>query len=501
MVGEQLRASQEHYHLLFECNPLPMWVYDIETLRFLDVNEVACIKYGFSRQEFLSMTIRDVRPVEDIPSVEESVLATRPREVGTEIWRHRTKDGVIINVQIASYEMSLHGRRARFVCPLDITARIALEAALREREAALSRAEALAKLAHIVTRPDGSFESWSDSLPRLIGLDASQIPSSTRGWLDLLHPDDRRWFRATAIDAARMERRFEVEYRMRRGPDEWIHVRQVIEPMQAGPGGPGRGRWFSTLQDVTEQKRAEEQVRRLNADLEQRVAERTAELEAANKELEAFDYSVSHDLRAPLRHIQGFGGMLLSQHGEKLDENGQDCVKRVLAASKRMDQLVTDLLHLSTATRGELHRADVDVSDIVEAVLANLKKMHVERQVVCVVQPGLRAHADPGLLHAVLDNLLGNAWKFTRNRADARIEFGTARSAGQSVFFVRDNGAGFDMAYEDRLFAPLQRLHSQQEFEGTGVGLATVQRIIRRHGGKVWAESSPDEGATFYFTF
>src|SRR5258706_947203 len=166
-----------------------------------------------------------------------------------------------------------------------------------------------------------------------------------------------------------------------------------------------------------------------------------------------------------------------------------------------MDELVTEHWHLSTATRGELHRADVDVSDIVEAVLATLKKMHVERQVVCVVQPGLRAHADPGLLHAVLDNLLGNAWKFTRNRADARIEFGTARSAGQSVFFVRDNGAGFDMAYEDSLFAPLQRLHSQQQFDDTGVVLSTDQRIILRHGGKLSAESSPDEGATFYFTF
>jgi len=225
-----------------------------------------------------------------------------------------------------------------------------------------------------------------------------------------------------------------------------------------------------------------------------------ASLEAANKELEAFSYSVSHDLRAPLRAIEGFTRSLLNEHAGQLEESGRSLLERALAACHRMRQLIEDLLNLSRLTRGEMHRDAVDLTALSKLVLAELQRNHPERAVRICVAEGLVAQGDARLLRAAMENLLGNAWKFTAKRQPAIIEFGMNRQSDEKVFFVRDNGAGFDMAYAGKLFGAFQRLHSTEEFPGTGVGLATVQRIIRRHGGRIWAEGKVDEGATFHFT-
>jgi PAS domain S-box-containing protein len=252
--------------------------------------------------------------------------------------------------------------------------------------------------------------------------------------------------------------------------------------------------------DVTEIRQAEEKVRQLNVELEQRVRDRTAELEAANQELEAFSYSVSHDLRAPLRAMDGFSMALLEDCAGKLDEAAQDHLRRIRAGCQRMAVLIDDLLNLSREARTEMRRESVDLTAMAEEIDAELQRAHPDRQVKSVVAPALTADADARMLRMVLHNLLDNAWKFTGRCAQARIEVGAREQDDPRVFFVRDNGAGFDMAYAGKLFGAFQRLHSTQEFAGTGIGLAIVQRIIHRHGGRVWAEGAVGQGATVYFT-
>lgn len=252
--------------------------------------------------------------------------------------------------------------------------------------------------------------------------------------------------------------------------------------------------------NVRRRKRAEAALRRLNSGLEQRVAARTRELAMANQELEAFSYSVSHDLRAPLRSIGGFSQILLEDYEAVLDADGRDYLGRIRAASCRMGTLIDDMLRLSRVSRSELEKTDVDMSALANEVLTELLEECRERTVVYELAPGLVCEGDRQLLRIALVNLFGNALKYSAPRSETRLEFGALQQGAAKVYYVRDNGIGFDMAYADKLFGAFQRLHAAAAFSGSGIGLAIVDRIVKKHGGQVWAESAPEAGATFYFT-
>lgn len=243
------------------------------------------------------------------------------------------------------------------------------------------------------------------------------------------------------------------------------------------------------------------QMQDSNAELEHRVAWRTTELEAINKELEAFSYSVSHDLRAPLRSIDGFSNKILKDYSNLLDDQGKDYFNRVMNASRHMGHLIDDLIKLARISRIDMNIEEINLSDMARSIISELKESNPERVISIYFQDNMIITGDRNLMHVALNNLLGNAWKYTKNKTETEIEFATVQKDGQTVYFIKDNGAGFDMRYVDKLFGAFQRLHSLSEFEGTGIGLATVQRIVRRHKGTIWAESEVDKGTTFFFTF
>ena len=299
------------------------------------------------------------------------------------------------------------------------------------------------------------------------------------------------WMRKAAGTGPQL---FEWQAKDKNGQVFWVDVNMKLAVIGGQPQA------VISVRNISERKQAEEAIRSLNTELEQRVASRTMALEDSNKELEAFAYSVSHDLRAPLRAMNGFSNALLEDYRTSLDEQGQQYLVRMQEAAQRMGQLINDLLDLSLITRTEIIHQNVNLSSLAGEIATELKMQAPQRYVEFEITNNMVVSGDANLLKIVLENLLNNAYKFTSQCSQTLIQVGKTEQAGKNVYFVRDNGAGFDMVYANKLFAPFQRLHSMQAFPGTGIGLATVQRIIARHGGRIWANAAVNQGATFYFT-
>ncbi len=380
----------------------------------------------------------------------------------------------------------------------DVTERVRADEALRESEARLHLAQRAAKAGTWEWDLRTNENTWSPELWRLYGYEPYCREASYDAWLQSIAAEDRERAASSVNAAAAGGSEIDTEWRVATadGSLRWLLSRGQPERDAEGQVVRYRG----VVIDITERKAREQEILRLNDDLERRVAERTAQLEQATLELQGFVYSISHDLRTPLRTIGSFSQILLEDHAADLDGDTQDALRRIERANARMVRLVDGLLELAGLARSRLQAQSVDVSRLALDVAEEIRDGEPDRHVELTVADGLTAHADEALLRVVFYDLLGNAWKFTAGRDPARIEVGAQAVDGETVFFVRDDGAGFDQRYVDKLFTPFERLHDDAQFTGTGIGLATVRRIVERHGGRVWAEGEVGVGATFYFT-
>jgi signal transduction histidine kinase len=365
-------------------------------------------------------------------------------------------------------------------------------------EQRLKSAQRMARLGHWEFEPVSGRLEWSDEVYRIFGRNAHGFVPSEQAYLESVHPDDMPTLRG-AFDQAKMRRTpMDVVHRIRRPDASERHVRLLCEMDFVGDQVV---RFHGTVQDITELRETQRALEDLNAELDQRVKARTRALVGLNRELESFTYSVSHDLRTPLRSIHGFASLLRESDEPRLSPEGRDALHRILDSARRMGLLINDLLSMAQQSRAELKAERIHLSELARTVAQELANGHEERCVQWRIEEGLWVTADPSLMRVVMQNLLGNAWKYTGRTPEALIElFRVEGEEGMVSFCVRDNGAGFDMRYADQLFHPFKRLHRQDEFEGTGVGLASVQRILQRHGGSVRGEGRPGQGASFFFS-
>ncbi|MGB0128863.1 MAG: ATP-binding protein [Rhodocyclaceae bacterium] len=386
----------------------------------------------------------------------------------------------------------------------DISTLKAAEAVLRERidqEARLTKfaANAPGAIFQYCLRPDGSsaFPFASAGIEALFGLAPEDLARDASLLITRIHPDDRAHLVASRQDSVCSLSAWHDEHRAMHPEKGEIWVELRATPEHAADGSV---LWYGFVADITERKRTEQMVNRLAQTLEQRVTDRTAELTASTRELESFSYAVSHDLRSPLRALDGYSYLLVEEFAERLGKTGCDYLHRIRLASQHLSNVIDDMLDLANVSRLPLNRIALDLSVLGDKNAQELQAQAHQRKVEWVIAEGLSARADPLLMSSLLGHLLGNAWKYTSEREKACIELGSCLKDGTQTFFVRDNGAGFDMTYAQKLFQPFQRLHEPTRFDGTGIGLAIVQRIVYRHGGRVWAESAVGHGATFFFT-
>jgi PAS domain S-box-containing protein len=504
VVAEQeLRESEDKFKYIFDHSVIGMSL----TLPSggLRVNDAFCRMLGYSRSELEHRTWQEVSHPDDIADTQRRV---EPLQSGTAdsvrfIKRYLRKDGAVVWADVATaLRRTASGTPLYYMTAVvDITEQRRASQELRETSERLALACFAGGVGIWELDVVNDALIWDEQMFRLYGIAPDQFSGTYAAWRAGVHPEDRPRSEAELEMALHREEQFDSEFRVVWPNGTVCTIRSLARVYRDAEGRATK--LIGTDYDITDFKRAEDEIRLLNVELEQRVIERTSQLDAANKELEAFAYSVSHDLRAPLRHISGFSALLAERVGDDLDERSRHYVDTISRSVREMGVLIDDLLQFSRTGRADLQITDVDMDATLAEALAPLQRETGDRDIEWSIGPLPRVVGDHSLLRQVWANLLGNAVKYSRGRAPAHIEVGARDGDGgarEDVFWVRDDGAGFDMTYAHKLFGVFQRLHDSSEFEGTGIGLANVQRIVNRHGGRVWAEGELDSGATFYFS-
>lgn len=490
---DALRFSEARYRALFHDNPTMIVTLDAE-LSILSVNPICARQLGYTIDELEGHSVLRLFHEDDRSAVAEQLRRSLQKPYQVYHWQFRKvrKDGGLLWVEeTAQAVYDLNGALNLLVVCQDITERKQMEEALRESEKKFSQAfQTMPSALVISSLTDGRYKEVNEAFERMIGYRRDELLGRSALELNIWQNPEDRTIVLRMLASGEKVHDLEINFRSKSGVIlVGLYSAELIE-IGAEPC------LLSMVNDISAHKEAEEVIKRLNSDL----ATHAAELEAANMELEAFNYSVAHDLRNPLNVISSYCQVMKELCAAHLDAQCRGYLQKAYNSTLNMNRLIEALLNFSRIGHVEPHRAMVDLSALAEEVVTMLKLTDPERQVDFRIAAGMTAHADATLLRVVLNNLLDNAWKYTGLRKEAVITFGATQIDGNPVYFFRDNGAGFNMTDAEKLFLPFQRLPGAEEQRGFGIGLATVERIIRRHGGRVWAEGEPDNGATFYFT-